>query len=186
MEFIIFFIILFIFSILGLLVYLIYIPIKRRLLRSGKLSSLKSMVINLLYACFIFLISLYASIIAFNPSDGFYKEEFEQNSGIDFPASGKILKKKSWYPDTHGSYWAASSFEISEEEYDSLLNKMLINAQFMIDTSKQGIGCTNDFKIIEADLKRDNFKMTFVHKNKEWFKIAFIDDKKTILFESAP
>lgn len=179
----IFLMVLFVCGLGGAILYLVYIPIKKKLLIKGIISSATSKIINRLYFTLIFLYAVYSTITAIYPLNGFYKSEFEFNTGLDFPKSGKIIRKDSEYPDLHGNYWAASAFQVSQTDYDSLFRMIQKLDDFMIDTSKYGIGISRDFDKIEAGFKREGFHQTFMHKKAEWFKIVFVNDRKTIIFE---
>ena len=131
----------------------------------------------------IIILSAFETLTAFYPLNGFYKSEFELNTGINFPASGKIVRKDSWYPDFQGDYWAAAVFEVSETDYSDILNQLKKSEDFKIDTTRQGIGITVDFRELMKNYKEEDFVITFTKIKKEWFKVAFLKDRKTIVFE---
>ena len=167
----------------GGLLYLLYLPIKRRLTNSGKLSKKTSRKINIVYVAVLSLFAIYQTYEAIFPSDSFYKDEFAYNTGIDFPSSGEIKKKDSWYPDMHGDYWSAAIAELSSEDYETLFKTLRASAKFETDTTLQGIGVTADYDALTSHIQKQDIEKVYVKKRGGWFKIAFLRDKKTIIFE---
>jgi hypothetical protein len=170
-------------GLVGGLLYLIYLPFKRKLINSGKLDKKVSHKINIAYIAFLGLFSLYHTYTAFFPTDSFYKDEFVYNTGIDFPESGIIQKKDSWYPDLHGDYWSAAIAEFPEEDYEKLYGTISSSEKFEVDTTRQGIGITADFQKLVSHIPKEDIEIVYVKKRGEWFKVAFLKDKKTIIFE---
>lgn len=178
--FIILFISLLIWGALILFVKLIeYHRLKRRFipLRQHRL------IVRWIVFILLVIYSLFQTYIAYYPSDGFYESKFEYYTGLDFPKTAKIIKKDSWYPDFHGDYWAAAIFETSKNDYEMIKNQLLTNSDFRVDTSKQGIGITTDFWEMTTDIEDHEIVLTFAHNSEEWFKVAFLVDNKTIIFE---
>ncbi len=167
----------------GGLLYLIYLPFKKRLIKSGKLTNQKSRIINRLYIGLIVLIAIFSTWTAFFPLNGFYKEEFENNTGLEFPESGKIRAKDSEYPNFQGDYWAAAIFEVNDTDYKSLKNKLLNDENFQVDTTNKKIGIPREFDNLILDIDKEEIEIVLSNKTKEWFKVAFLKDGKTIIFE---
>lgn len=119
------FIILFIFnfillSVIGGIIYLIYLPIKNRLIRNKILSKEKSKLINGIYIATIFLITIYITYIDIYPSESFYRDEFKMVTLREVPASAKFISTSSTYPDFHGDYSSNSEIKLSSEDYNAL------------------------------------------------------------------
>ena len=170
-------------GIIGGLLYLIYLPFKRRFIRTEKLSTKISRKINLAYIAVLGLFALYQTYDAIYPSDSFYKDEFTYYTEIEFPESGVIHKKEASYPDMHGDYWSAAIAEFSVEDYEKISWALSNSAKFDIDTTQQGIGITADFKALSKHIPKQDINIVYVKKRGEWFKIAFLKDRKTIIFE---
>jgi hypothetical protein len=168
----------------GLILYMFYRPLKKYLLRTGKLSKQSSIHINKAYIGLLILFAIFKIWTAFYPLNEFYRDEFESNTELDFPDSGKILTKDSNYPDFQGGYWSAAVVELNELDYNQLLIDLKEKNDFLIDTSKYGIGITKEFNELTKPIHKKGFLVTYKNKSKEWFKIAFIKDGKTIIFES--
>jgi len=166
----------------GWMLYLIYAPIKRRLLRSGKLTTAKSKLINFSYILFLICFSMYQTYFALYPHDSFYVDEFEENTGLALPSSAVIVEKDSSYPDTHGDYWAAAAIELSPVEFANLNKAVQASSAFKLDTANR-IGVTSEYRITFSDDRFKAVSLTYGNINKEWFKVAFLKDGKTILFE---
>ncbi len=167
----------------GGVLYLIYLPFKKRLIKNGKLTIQRSRLINQLYISLIFLMAIFSTWTAFFPMNGFYEDIFENNTELEFPKSGKIIAKDSEYPNFHGDYWAAAIFEVNNEDFQNLKTKLMNMENFQIDTSNQKIGIPREFDNLISNIEYKDIEIVFFNKTKEWFKVAFLKDGKTIIFE---
>lgn len=70
------------------------------------------------------------------PTDGFYKDEFENHTGLKFPKSGKIFVKNATFPDQHGDYSAHAVFKVDRKDFLKLTEQIQKSSKFQIDTSK--------------------------------------------------
>ncbi|MGQ0698035.1 MAG: hypothetical protein ACT4PZ_07305 [Panacagrimonas sp.] len=66
----------------------------------------------------------FAICTAIFPADLFYKNEFVQITGQEFPASGKYIFKEASYPDFHGDYMSCAVIEVSEDDFKRLRSEM--------------------------------------------------------------
>ncbi|MBX7204031.1 MAG: hypothetical protein K1X81_01275 [Bacteroidia bacterium] len=176
----------FVISIIGGLIYLIYLPIKKKLLKSGKLTLSLSQKINRIYIssffiCFLILFSF--SYIGVFPRDSFYIEEFKYNTGLELPDSAEIITKDASYPDFFGDFWAAAIIELSTEDYEKLKNNISHLKNFKIDTTSQKIGITEAYNVLTKEIKESDLDIVFFNNKQHWFKVAFLKDKRTIIFE---
>lgn len=57
---------------------------------------------------------------AFFPTESFYKEDFKEVTGVDFPENGEIIYKSATYPDQFGDYGSTSIVKVDKEFYDGL------------------------------------------------------------------
>lgn len=87
--------------------------------------------------------SVYSSYTAFYPTDGFYEDEFEIYTGLDFPASGNILTKDASYPDLHGDYSATAIFKTDKNDFNKILTAIRNDKKFQLDTILLKFGLTN-------------------------------------------
>jgi hypothetical protein len=120
---------------------------------------------------------------AFYPLDEFYEQQFEIHTGLDFPKTGRIVSKDSNYPDQHGDFWASAIVELDTEEYAALKIKLLNEQDFQIDTTGQGIGITTAYRELTKNINKEDIEVVYVKTGKLWFKVAFLKNKKTIIFE---
>ena len=93
---------------LSFIAFLVWIFIKKG--KAGKIIS-----------TLIFVVVGYFVYDAIYPGDQFYKKEFKDITKTDFPESGKIILKKSDYPDIHGDYAACAVAIVSQTDYEKLL-----------------------------------------------------------------
>jgi hypothetical protein len=125
----------------------------------------------------------YLIYTAIFPPTSFYADEFEQSTGLELPNSADFLAKDASYPDLHGDYWSAAVVELSTEDFNQLKKQLSEEPTMQLDTSKYGIGITTDFDILTSNLDMNSIDMTLVSTRGEWFKIAFMNDGRTIIFE---
>ncbi|MBX3165689.1 MAG: hypothetical protein KF900_14525 [Bacteroidetes bacterium] len=124
--------------------------------------------------CFVIVFALFQTYTAFYPTDSFYKDEFENNTGLKFPKSGDIIAKDASYPDTHGDYSATVLFKVNQEDFDLLLTSIQRNNKFNLDTFPFKIKLPNldttvhfNVSYIQIQRKRDlNFIIGFNDKDK--------------------
>jgi hypothetical protein len=125
----------------------------------------------------------YSIYTAFYPLNEFYEYEFEHNSGLDFPKTGIIIDKNSNFPDQHGDYWASAIIAMDTEEFEILKTNLLNQKGFQIDTTRQGMGITKDYRELTKAIDKKDIEIVYLNTDKEWFKVAFLKNKKTIIFE---
>ncbi|GAA4332026.1 hypothetical protein GCM10023149_38070 [Mucilaginibacter gynuensis] len=180
-----FFIVFIIVGIAGGILYLIYVPIRNWLLRSGKLTASKSLLINRIYVLIILLISGYETYTAIFPDDSFYKDEFEINTGIQLPDSVSLTDKNSSYLDIYGDYCATAIIKLDASDYAKIKNQITNKPDFDIDKASQKAGVYSGFYDITKKIKdKDNdIGVVLFNKEKQWFKVAFLKDNRTIIFE---
>jgi hypothetical protein len=120
---------------------------------------------------------------AFYPTDSFYREDFESNTKIKLPDTAKILAKDASYPDQFGDYWSSAIIELDEDEYLNLQLELSKSENFAIDTTNQKIGITKEYNNLTENISENEIKIVYYNKNEQWFKVAFLKDKKRIIFE---
>ncbi|AMM50393.1 hypothetical protein TH61_03240 [Rufibacter sp. DG15C] len=171
------------FGLVGGLLYVGYLPLKKWLFKSGKLTRKASGQINRAYISLILLTALITTWIAIFPLDSFYKDEFSHNTGIEFPISGTITAKASEYPDLHGDYWASAVIKLEEGDFNSIKRLISMQSDFKVDTTSQKIGVTREYRNLTKHINEADIEIVYSNIKKQWFKVAFLKDKATIIFE---
>jgi hypothetical protein len=120
---------------------------------------------------------------AFYPTDSFYREDFESNTNLKLPETAKILAKDASYPDQFGDYWSSAIIQLDEDEYLNLQLELSKSKNFAIDTTNQKIGITKEYNNLTENISENEIKIVYYNKNEQWFKVAFLKDKKRIIFE---
>jgi hypothetical protein len=87
--------------------------------------------------------TIYSVYTAFYPTDSFYKDEFENNTGLKFPKSGDILTKDASYPDIHGDYSATAIFKTDNNDFNEIQRAIEQNNKFQLDTFPRKFTLTN-------------------------------------------
>lgn len=137
---------------------------------------------------FAFLILILGSLSyiiysAFYPNDSFYVREFESNTNIPFPASGFIINKDATYPDQHGSFTAVAVIRLSTQDYRVVYQKIRTDTVFQVDTGLYHFaGGTSDF-FEDKGIAISKINIVLVGLRRAQFKIGFVNDGKTIVFE---
>lgn len=170
-------------GLMGAFLYLIFLPFKRYLLKSARITKAGIKKINTIYILILLSIAGFATYTALFPMDSYYKDEFKLNTGIDMPLSANIINKDCWYPDIHGKYWAAAIVKLNKNDYTLLNEKISKLNTFKIDTTSQQIGVTADYNLLTQGIKKDKIRVVFFNVKKHWFKVAFLKDRQTIIFE---
>ena len=168
-------------GIFGGIIYLIYLPIKNRLIKSGKLTPKKSKRINLIYITLLLFFSAYQTYDAFFPSENFYEEEFKTVTLREISKSAEFISKKSSYPDFHGDYCSSSQIKLSKEDYQKLLTELNSDNQFT--KNEQSMGFEEFFHTLGNKTEKKfttNFKRKIKGKEDHYLFIAFYYDKQTI------
>jgi hypothetical protein len=168
-------------AIIGGLIYLLYIPIKRKLLRNGKLTKYRSKQINISYILILVLISTYQTFDAFFPSQSFYEGEFKTVTLRDIPRSAEFIKKNSSYPDFHGEYCSSSQIKLSKEDYKKLAAELILDKRFI--RNGEAIGSAEFDKSL-GDKNSKNIALNFIRpiegQEDHYFFIGFYDDNETV------
>jgi hypothetical protein len=184
MIFVLIFVFLFILLLSGIaggILYLVYFPIKKKLIKSGKLSARKSNQINLAYALIIYIFSAYQAYTAVYPTDSFYENEFKTVTFREIPKSAEIVKSTASYPDFHGDYGSSAQIKLTKIDYKKLLKE--ISSDNRISKTNEIIGMS-EFDYAIGDKKAKNIKHKFIRKikgkNNHHLFIGFYDDNQTI------
>jgi hypothetical protein len=107
-------------SIIGGILYIIYIPIKSLLLSSGKLSPERNKRINKIYMYLLITIIVVITYIGIFPDESFYAEEFKDVTLRELPNSAEFISKSASCPDFHGDYCSQSQIRLSKKDYSKL------------------------------------------------------------------
>jgi hypothetical protein len=170
----------FITGVSGFVIYMIYLPIRNKLLKIGKLSLKLNKKINIIYGFLLFIMSIYFTFKSFFPSESFYKDEFKKVTSIELPKSAEFVSKKASYPGFQGDYCSSSQIRLSKKDYFKLLRDLNNDNRFI---KNRKIICFSEFYDVLDDKLKVNFRVTFTRKNngkETYFFIAFYNDNETI------
>lgn len=115
---------------------------------------------------------------AIYPSEEFYKEDFTEVTGLNFPESGKFIYKTATFPDQFGDYTSISIVTVDRKFYDSLLAHL----------SKNNFNLIKEDNFFTGDIHKkynDRYvKKTFSRElNGKIFTVGFLSDKESIIVE---
>ena len=178
---IIFFVVLMIVGIAGGLIYLLYLPIKKRFIKNGKLTKQRSRQINIAYIFILVLFSAYQTFDAFFPSESFYKQEFKTVTLREIPKSAIFIEKNSSYPDFHGDYCSSSQIKLSKADYEKLLSELSLDKR--LTKNGQVVGSVEFSKSL-GDKSLKKMACNFIRQNEgqedHYLFIGFYDDIETV------
>jgi len=120
---------------------------------------------------------------AFYPTDSFYKDDFVEVTGTEFPETGDILYKIASYPNIHGDYQSAIVVKVDTDFYKALPDKL---------EEKGLIRQANKFDPFEIEdilnMYKDktiDFEYWVENSNATIYYVGFMSDKKTIIVRRA-
>ena len=178
---IIFFIVLIVVGIAGVLLYLLYLPIKKRLIKNEKLTKHRSRQINIAYIFVLVLFSAYHAFNAFFPGKGFYEQEFKTVTLREIPKSAEFMEKTSSYPDFHGDYCSSSQIKLSKADYEKLLSELSLDKRL---TKNGQVTSSVEFEKSLGDKNPKEIVHNFVRhidgQEDHYLFIGFYDDNETI------
>ncbi|MES2829473.1 MAG: hypothetical protein V4687_15035 [Bacteroidota bacterium] len=164
----------------GALLYLLYFPIKRILIKKGKLSKQTTKKIEISYIIFLFLLSGYLTLDTIYPSEAYFREEFQKVTLRELPDSGIFISKSASYPDLHGDYCSSSQIKLSKQEYTHLLEELKKDRRLTYGGDPGGF---EEFDYTLGNKSTDNIAFSFDRpvKGKDlYYCIAFYNDGETI------
>ncbi len=157
--------VLLLFGIPLLLAFFIY----RWLVKKGQ-KKIALIISSLIIATLLFFV-----YTAINPLDSFYKDDFEKETEVKFPTSGKFLSKAASFPDHHGKYYSDAVIKFSKKDYSDLFEKA------MSFTTDSVIG--DDSNYFEEVTKGISKKEIVRIVKRKKIKIAFLNDGERIILE---
>ncbi|HEY2348726.1 MAG TPA: hypothetical protein VGH64_06905 [Puia sp.] len=135
----------------------------------------------LLFPAMILVVVSYGAYVSLVPRDSFYKEDFEKSTGIEFPASGKIIKKYATYPDLQGEYISVALIRLSSVDYQTLKEKLNHTSHSAVDTAGYPF-LEHTFKFLGDSTHGENKNFAIIYRINNSV-IGFYKDDISILFE---
>ncbi|MGC4021703.1 MAG: hypothetical protein QM734_07050 [Cyclobacteriaceae bacterium] len=135
---------------------------------------------RLKYLLFIPLIYFgYSVYTAIYPLDEFYKEDFKEVTGVDFPDQGKIIFKTASYPDIHGDYGSVSIVNVERDFYASLEKQLMIKG---LQRAIEKHGSKElDEALKEIGGKSIESEFDFYNGHGVYYYVGFLSDKETLI-----
>ena len=125
----------------------------------------------------IFMAGLIA-YIAFNPGEEFYREDFEEATGLLLPDDAKIVFKTASYPDHFGDYTSVSVIHVKEVFYwhlqDHLQKQGMIENQY----SPMSVQFEKALDWLDQSIPQKSLSL---QKGDRHYYVGFLSDEKTIL-----
>ncbi|MFP5437763.1 MAG: hypothetical protein ACLGH8_08270 [Bacteroidia bacterium] len=148
-------------AVVGGFLYLLYLPVKIWMLKTGRLTRPTSRLINKIYIAVLCLAILGISYSGVFPDESFYADEFKDVTLRELPESAEFVSKWSEYPDFHGEYASQSEIKLSKADFTKLLmelqnDKRLTKAEERVSIMgglENGNGITYQFTREDANLR---------------------------------
>ncbi len=123
---------------------------------------------------------------AFFPTDSFYKEDFKEVTGIDFPENGEIMYKSSTYPDQFGDYRSTSIVKVDKEFYERLKGQLKTKGlvDYLDEKEEDSSGPYNSKEIdreIGVEKIEKAFSMTV--ESGVFYYVGFLSDRETLVVQ---
>jgi len=168
-----------IFSVAGSLIYLLYCPIKSRLIKKGILSRKRNKQINLIYIAVIFISICISTYTGLYPDEDFYADEFKKVTLRDLPDSAEFISKSADYPDFHGDYCSSSAIRLSKADFKLLSLEM--NKDPKMQKNKEIIGSATFYYTLRNSKNKEIYNSyTRRTPNEGYLFIGFCTDRQTI------
>ncbi|MGG7035615.1 MAG: hypothetical protein ACI7YS_10545 [Flavobacterium sp.] len=164
-------------GIVSFVIYHLLLFSKRKVINQKLKVQLSDLNLTYSLTALTLLFSTYQTFTIFYPPKSFYKEEFEQYTGIKFPKSGKILNPHSIHPRMRDDFAILAKFD--KQDYESILSAIRLNRNFEPDTIdyayREGL---HDLKYKEEDF----FTLSHIDHTLK-FKVTFQKNGQLIAFE---
>ncbi|HEX3079484.1 MAG TPA: hypothetical protein VHQ04_03435 [Puia sp.] len=135
----------------------------------------------LLFPAMILVVVGYGAYISLVPRDSFYKEDFEKHTGVQFPASGRIIKKYASYPDLQGEYISVALIKLSPVDYETLKEELTRASGSSVDTAGYPF-LEHTFRFLGDSTNSGSKNFAIIYRiNKS--VVGLYRDGNTILFE---
>ena len=123
---------------------------------------------------------------AFFPTDSFYKEDFKEVTGIDFPEDGEIVYKSATYPDQFGDYGSTSIVKVDKEFYERLEGQLKIKG--LVDNvgkKEEDLSGPFDSREIEREIGTNKIEKAFsmTADGGVFYYVGFVSDRETLVVQ---
>ena len=129
------------------------------------------------------LIMAFLIFRAFFPGEDFYKDDFEEVTGLVLPEDSNVKYKYASFPDHFGDYTSISVIELDEEFYDELYNHLISNGFKENNSPIWNDGLEEAFELLNGEKNVKGY--TGEYQGGLYFYVGFSNDNKTILVERA-
>lgn len=121
---------------------------------------------------------------AFFPTESFYKEDFKEVTGVDFPENGEIIYKSATYPDQFGDYGSTSIVKVDKEFYDGLEAHLKEKGLEDNVNSEEDSGPFDSATISKKIGKRKIEKsFSMMVDGGIFYYVGFVSDKETLIVQ---
>ncbi|MFN8335604.1 MAG: hypothetical protein U0U09_10775 [Cyclobacteriaceae bacterium] len=121
---------------------------------------------------------------AFFPTESFYKEDFKEVTGVDFPENGEIIYKSATYPDQFGDYGSTSIVKVDKEFYDGLEAHLKEKGFEDNVNSEEDSGPFDSAKISkELGSKKIEKSFSMTADGGIFYYVGFVSDKETLIVQ---
>lgn len=102
---------------------------------------------------------------------------------MKFPASATLLERDASFPDVHGAYTSKAIVRLSLQDYQAVYQKLNADPQFRVDTSSYHFLRDTLVFFDEGNIGINKITTIVIGVREAQFKVGFVKDKRTIVFE---
>ncbi len=121
----------------------------------------------------------YSIYTAIYPLDSFYKQDFKEVTGVEFPDNGEIIFKTAGYPDQFGDYGSVSIVKVDRKFYEELPSQLEIKG--LTETSESHGSVEFDEAISKIKNKKIEKEFSFEQDGGVYYYVAFLSDKESTI-----
>lgn len=116
---------------------------------------------------------------AIYPLDNFYKQDFKEVTGIDFPDDGEIIYKTAGYPDQFGDYGSVSIIKVDKNFYERLPDQL--KEKGLTETDERTGSVEFDKAMNKIKDKRIEKEFSLEVDGRVYYYVALLSDKESIM-----
>lgn len=118
---------------------------------------------------------LYSAVF---PDDDFYKSDYTEVTGLEFPADAKIISKTASFPDLFGDYISVFVIRTSEQKYSEILSHLKASGFGAIEDNRHSPEMKDELNLAGLKVKTG---LNSIKKTGIDFYVAFLSDNRSIL-----
>lgn len=121
----------------------------------------------------------YFGYTAIYPGEDFYKTDFKEVTGVEFPENGRFLYKTASFPDHFGDYTSVVIVQVGKDFYKILPNKLIDHRLRKTKTKVSSSEFEKALSYVEDEKIVKEYKL--IEGGGVNYYVGFLSDKKTLI-----